>query len=324
MKKEFKYLIGAAGFLLAIAGCVLLYRQLQSSVSPDSALQPQAPASSTSSTGDTSSESSEQMPDAMDFTAYTADGQEVQLSDFFGKPIVLNFWASWCGPCQMEMPHFQLLYDEFGDEISFLMVNMTGGRETVSSAQELLSDGGYTFPVYYDLDEDAAYTYYVTSLPTTYFINTEGKMVAVARSTLDEETLRRGIDMIYTAQPASSAESIPVENPSWCDIDPEYMKISAEEAKNIMEQSESYILLDVRTQEEYSAGHIEGAKLIPYDELSDRAAQELPDQRATILVYCRTGRRSEEAARVLVEMGYNHVYDFGGIEDWPYDTTNAQ
>ena len=95
----------------------------------------------------------------------------------------------------------------------------------------------------------------------------------------------------------------------------EYRRISSEEAKAMMDTAD-VIILDVRTQEEFDAGHIEGAILIPYSEIAQRA-QEL-DKTATILIYCRSGRRSEIAARVLVDMGYPAVYDFGGILDWPY------
>ena len=98
----------------------------------------------------------------------------------------------------------------------------------------------------------------------------------------------------------------------------EYTKISALQAKEIMESGEEYILLDVRTQEEYDAGHIKGSILIPYTEIETQAPDELPDKDADILVYCRSGRRSAIAAQALADMGYTHVLDMGGIQDWPY------
>jgi len=88
----------------------------------------------------------------------------------------------------------------------------------------------------------------------------------------------------------------------------------------IMSEEEEYILLDVRTEEEYAEAHIEGAGLLPYDEIADRAEAELPDKDAVILVYCKSGGRSEIAAKTLAGMGYSKVYDFGGINDWPYET----
>ena len=98
----------------------------------------------------------------------------------------------------------------------------------------------------------------------------------------------------------------------------EYRKISAEEAKERIDEG-NVIILDVRTQAEYDEGHIRDAVLIPDSEIKDKAETVLPDKNATILVYCRTGRRSALAANELVRMGYTGVYDFGGIVDWPYE-----
>ncbi len=96
-------------------------------------------------------------------------------------------------------------------------------------------------------------------------------------------------------------------------------KITAAEAKVMIDGGEDLVILDVRTQEEYDQGHIENAVLIPDTEISAKAPTVLADQNQTILVYCRTGRRSAEAAKKLVDLGYTHIYDFGGIVDWPYE-----
>ena len=142
-------------------------------------------------------ESQEQKTKAPDFVVYDIDGKEVRLSEYIGKPIVLNFWASWCGPCQMEMPDFHEKYLELGEDIHFLMVNMTdGSRETVEKASGYVAEKGYTFPVYYDTASNAAMIYGVYSLPTTYFIDAEGYVIAQANGAIDAETLQRGIDMI--------------------------------------------------------------------------------------------------------------------------------
>ena len=98
-----------------------------------------------------------------------------------------------------------------------------------------------------------------------------------------------------------------------------YMNITAEKAKQIMDMEEGYIILDVRTQEEYDEGHIPGAILIPNTEIEDRAEDELTDKNQLILVYCRSGRRSKLAAEVLLELGYTNIKEFGGILDWPYE-----
>jgi len=112
---------------------------------------------------------------------------------------------------------------------------------------------------------------------------------------------------------AASSESGPEE------MKAEYRKITAEDAKAMMDAGD-VIVLDVRTKEEYDTGHIEKAVLLPDYEVAARAETVLPDRNAVILVYCRSGRRSELAARALVDQGYSGVYDFGGIVDWPYDT----
>lgn len=135
---------------------------------------------------------------APNFTVYDLEGKPVNLTDFFGKPIIVNFWASWCGPCKMEMPDFNEAYANYKDEIIFLMVNMTdGSRETVEVASSFIADNGYDFPVYYDTKYNASMTYSVTSLPTTYFINADGEAIAHARGAIDAEILQKGIDMIY-------------------------------------------------------------------------------------------------------------------------------
>ena len=98
-----------------------------------------------------------------------------------------------------------------------------------------------------------------------------------------------------------------------------YMNITAEEAKQIMDSEEGYIILDVREQDEYDAGHIPGSILIPYTEIAEKAEEVLTDKDQLILVYCRSGRRSKIAAEALVELGYTNIKEFGGIIDWPYE-----
>ncbi|MGB5823661.1 MAG: rhodanese-like domain-containing protein [Proteocatella sp.] len=99
---------------------------------------------------------------------------------------------------------------------------------------------------------------------------------------------------------------------------PQYIKITPEEAKNIMDTESGVIILDVRTQEEFDSGHIKDAVLIPNTQITDSAPELLPDKNQKILVYCRSGNRSKSASDKLVSMGYTKVYDFGGIIDWPY------
>ena len=98
-----------------------------------------------------------------------------------------------------------------------------------------------------------------------------------------------------------------------------YVNITAEEAKQIMDSEEGYIILDVRTQEEYDQGHIPGAIVISHEEIAEKAEDVLTDKNQLILIYCRSGRRSKLAAEALVELGYTNIKEFGGIIDWPYE-----
>ena len=99
----------------------------------------------------------------------------------------------------------------------------------------------------------------------------------------------------------------------------DYSKITAKEAKEMMDKDSAITIIDVRTEEEFNIGHIEGALLIPDTDILEKAEETLTDKSATILVYCRSGRRSALAAADLVELGYSNVYDFGGIIEWKYD-----
>ncbi len=101
--------------------------------------------------------------------------------------------------------------------------------------------------------------------------------------------------------------------------EPVYVNITAQQAKEIMDSQENYIILDARTQEEYNESHIPGAILIPYDKILENAEDLLTDKDQLILVYCRSGRRSKLAAEGLIKLGYTNIKEFGGIIDWPYE-----
>lgn len=111
------------------------------------------------------------------------------------------------------------------------------------------------------------------------------------------------------APTASSAEAIKAE----------YHQLTAAQAKARMDSGDEVIILDVRTPEEYAQGHIPGAVLLPVTSIGSDTAKLLPDKDAEILIYCRSGNRSRQATNMLVDMGYTAVYDFGGINSWPYE-----
>lgn len=134
---------------------------------------------------------------APDFTVYDREGNPVKLSDLRGKPVVVNFWATWCGYCVSEMPEFQQVWEELGEDVHFMMVNQTDGvTETKEEAEAHLEEAGYTFPVYFDTELSASRAYSVRSLPVTYFIDAEGKGVAYAMGAIDTEVLKQGIEMV--------------------------------------------------------------------------------------------------------------------------------
>lgn len=183
---------------LVLGGAGLLYRQLSAGYTPEQlSLTGGAQVPAASSPAAEKEKEAAQSQTAPDFTVYDAEGQAVKLSDYFCRPIVLNFWASWCGPCRSEMPDFNAAHETLGDQVQFLMVNMTdGGRETVETAAEFIADAGYSFPVLFDKDMDAAGVYGVYSIPCTYFIAADGTVAARASGAIDANTLQKGLDMI--------------------------------------------------------------------------------------------------------------------------------
>ncbi len=183
MKKKDSWILIVLGLALLFIVAMAAYEQLSDKFLPES---------------DVTEEPTEEAKFlAPDFIVYDSDGNEVTLSDFLGKPVVLNFWASWCGPCKSEMPDFQEVYEEYGEEVQFLMVNLTDGRqETVESASKYIADNGYRFPVYYDSELIAAKEYVVNSVPRTYFIDAEGYLVDSVYSAITKEYLIRGIEKL--------------------------------------------------------------------------------------------------------------------------------
>ena len=195
-------------FVALMVGASALYDRLGAEAAPDqlataAPIETAPPTEAAAAPTKESTPPTEDAPEyptvpAPDFTVYDAEGNPVNLSDYFGKPIVLNFWASWCGPCQREMPAFNEKYLELGEEVQFLMINMADGkRETVESASAFIQENGYTLPVFYDTDSIAGYVYQVYSLPTTFFIDANGNAVAQVPGGISAATLQRGIDLIY-------------------------------------------------------------------------------------------------------------------------------
>lgn len=134
---------------------------------------------------------------APDFTVYDASGKAVKLSDFRGKPVVLNFWASWCGYCKEEMPEFNEAYKKYQSSVQFLFIDWTDGdQETQSEGAAFLKSAGYSFPAYYDLKQDAVTAYGLTGIPATYYIDRQGRLVGGGIGITTKEKLEQGIASI--------------------------------------------------------------------------------------------------------------------------------
>ena len=134
---------------------------------------------------------------APDFTVYDYEGNAVKLSDFRGKPIVLNFWARDCIYCTMEMPEFQAAYEKYGDRVVFLMVDFTSfSGKGIAYEKEYIDDNGYTFPVYYDTKNSAVSKYGINSIPQTFFINSKFDLYTYIPGMASAELLEQCIGYI--------------------------------------------------------------------------------------------------------------------------------
>ena len=213
-----KYIILAVAIVVLFVGAIAVYRQLSKKYTPPMDLPlpttaGQMPDATTPSDGitveprqssqtnpSTEGTTSGKKPDvtedikkntAPDFTVLDKDGNTVRLSEKFGKPIVINFWATWCPPCKQELPDFDKLCKEYGDRVVFMMVNLTDGyRDTVDGTKRFVSGKGYTFPVYFDTKDNAASAYNVSSIPQTTFIDAKGNIYTTRIGAMNEAMLR--------------------------------------------------------------------------------------------------------------------------------------
>lgn len=180
-KSTYNLIVTILVLIIVLGGGVLLYRNLNYDVMIEVPLETLDPDAEL----------------APDFSMQDSSDGVWNLSDFRGKPVVLNFWSSTCPPCMAEMPLFQKYWEEYGDEVEFVIVNLTDGyNDTFASAMEVVTENQYTFPVYFDTASQGAIAYSVRSIPMTFFIDANGVMVTEHLGMLSEETLEAGIQSI--------------------------------------------------------------------------------------------------------------------------------
>lgn len=184
MNKQTKVIIGVAAFALLLVFAALGYSLLAPKYS-----QREDPSSSSSWTVKVA---------APDFTVQDANGNNVSLSNFKGKPVVLNFWASWCPPCKAEMPDYEKMYQQYGPKgIVFVMVNLTDGdRETIDTAKRFLNDNHYTFPAYFDTKFSASKAYGISAIPDSIFVDRDGNVVNSYQGMIDAATMKNNIEKL--------------------------------------------------------------------------------------------------------------------------------
>ena len=220
MKKGDKFILLALVFVALMILATMGYRVLSEQYAPQDIKNPAQlsqsdseatangqnnaaiPPDDTSANGNSAAVS--QTPD---FTVYDMDGNAVKLSDYFGKPIIVNFWATWCGPCKSELPAFDTMYAKYKDDVHFLMVNLTdGSRDTKESVTAFVNDGDYTFPVYFDTTMEAAYTYSAYSIPMTLLITSDGQLAHTQMGAMSEETLEQYIQTLIKISKENKTE----------------------------------------------------------------------------------------------------------------------
>lgn len=182
MDKKLKYIIITIIFILAMIGIGRVYNVLTK-------LQNDTLQKENTKTQEVT------LNQAKDFSIYNDKDEEVKLSSFKGKPIVINFWTTWCGYCKIEMEYFQELYNQYKDEVTFIMLNSTI-EDDKQEVNKYITGQGYTFPVYYDINGNAITTYKITGYPVTMFINKDFQISRIHQGMINLETLQKNINNI--------------------------------------------------------------------------------------------------------------------------------
>lgn len=177
-------------------GASVLYKKMADKVDTENVVEFQTSAQAPAESG-TPADGAQGSTPAKNFVMTDADGNEMMLSDLFDKPVVLNFWASWCPPCRAEMPDFEEMYKQHGDRINFVFVNLVdGSRETKETAKAFIEEQGFTFPIYFDIYGEGSEDYEIYYIPDTFFIDRHGDVVSYAVGGIDKDQMQAGIDKL--------------------------------------------------------------------------------------------------------------------------------
>ena len=194
MTQKLKTVLCLAAFALLIVVVALGYNALAGRTEPPQIAFPEEAAGPAEETGAVRQR-------APDFAFVDRNGNGMRFSDITagGKPVVLNFWASWCPSCRNETPGFERVYRDRGDEVKFVMLGLADGvRETVETGMRYIEDGGFTLPVYFDTLREGAIAYGIRFIPTTVLIDAEGYVITAMQGAVNEARLRSAIDAMLS------------------------------------------------------------------------------------------------------------------------------
>lgn len=193
MNSKLKWILILCGLVILIVGAYVAYDRLAPLVEDMRTGEVGSPADTKD--GEEAAEASSTAFMVPRVALYDAEGNSVSLPDLIDKPTILNFWASTCNPCASEMPHFQAVYEELGDEYNFVFINYVGFYgETEETALDFLEANGYTFTTYFDRNQSAAYAFGISSIPCTAFIAADGEFLGGILGAMNEDALRACIE----------------------------------------------------------------------------------------------------------------------------------